>query len=176
MHKFKSLSFVLCFIFLFLGCGYSTRSVALGKLKTIYIEPFRNKIAYGAETNRNLYIPLLEIKLTNAVVDRFLFDGNLKVAKKDDTDLILKGELINYERSPLRYTDNNDVQEYRITITASLTLWDNAKGQERWTEPAFSGDTTYFTIGTLAKSENAAIEAALVDIAKRIVERTVEDW
>ena len=158
------------------GCGYSTHSAFVGHYKTIHVEPFKNKIVYGTETIRNTYIPLLEVKITNAVADRFLFDGNLKVRKKDTADLILKGELINYDRGALRYTEDEEVQEYRITITVSLTLWDSVKNEAVWTEPNFSGDTTYFTSGALAKSEGTAIEDAVNDLARRIIERTIENW
>ena len=158
------------------GCGYSTRTVDLKGAKNIFIEPFKNKINYGTEQTRNVYLPLLEVKITNAIADRFLFDGNLKIAKKETADLILQGELIGYQRDALRYTENNDVQEYRITITISMVLWDNVKQKPVWSEPNFSGDTTYFTTGSLAKSESAALQDALTDLARRVVERTIEDW
>ena len=158
------------------GCGYSTRSVNLTGARTVYIEPFKNKINFGDESRRNLYLPLLENKITNAVTDRFLFDGNLRVVDKDKADLILQGELLNYQRDALRYTDNNDVQEYRITITVSMVLWDNVQQKPLWSEPNFSGDTDYFTTGSLAKSETVALQDALTDLARRIVERTIENW
>jgi len=158
------------------GCGYSFRSSNLGDVRTIYIAPFKNKITYGTDAIGNFYVPLMEVKLTNAIVDRFLFDGNLRVQDKDKADLALQGELIGFHRDVLRYTENNDVEEYRITITVSMTLLDNATQDPRWSESSFPGDTTYFTTGTLARSESAAIEDALEDIARRIVERTIEDW
>ena len=110
------------------GCGYTTRSF-VSNIKTIYVEPFKNKIEYTTESNRRTYYPLMEVKLTNAVTNRFMFDGNLRVTAKDRADVILKGELLDYRRDPLRYTENNDVQEYRITVTVSLVLWDTAKDQ-----------------------------------------------
>lgn len=174
----KKAEFVLaCFILgaLAAGCGYSTSAVS-GRLKTISVEPFRNKIAYSSETTRNIYVPLMEVKITNAVVDRFLFDGHLRVAKGDKADIVLQGELINYQRDALRYTDNEDVQEYRITISVSLRLLDPVKQEIIWEEPNFSGDTTYFVVGAQAKTESAAIEDALKDLARRVVERTIENW
>ncbi len=162
--------------FLFCGCGYSTRSVVLGDLRTINIEPFKNRIIYGTDGARNVYLPMLEVNITNAIADRFMFDGNLKVTNKDKADLILQGELIDFRRDALRYTESNDVQEYRITITVSMTLWDNAEQKPVWSESGFSGDSTYFTTGSLAKSESAAVQNALADLARRVVERTIEDW
>jgi len=43
----------------------------------------------------------METKITDAVINRFLLDGYLKlVSKEDQADLILKGELTNYEKQP----------------------------------------------------------------------------
>ena len=166
----------LLFVGLIAVCGYSTRSVNLGNARAIYIEPFKNKIIYGTDQSHNTYLPLLENKITNAIADRFLFDGNLRLGKKETADLVLQGELTNFQRDPLRYTENNDVQEYRITITISMALWDNVKGKPLWSEPNFSGDTTYFATGPLAKSESVALQDALTDLARRVVERTIENW
>ncbi len=166
---------VCCAAIVLNGCGYSTRSLLPRNLKTIYIAPFKNNITYSTESNHNTYFPLLETKIQNAVADRFLFDGNLRVAESGNADLTLKGELISYQRDALRYTDNNDVQEYRIQIAVLLKLY-NASGDIVWQEPNFVGDTTYFVTGSLAKSEDTAVQDAVTDLAKRIVERTIEDW
>ncbi len=158
------------------GCGYSARSLLPSRFKTIHVHPFKNKITYTAEEARETYLPLLEVKIRNAIADRFLFDGNLKVDNSEEADLLLKGELIGYHRDGLRYTENEDVQEYRIRIEVSLQLWDREKNELLWEEPSFSGDTTYFLTGPLAKSETVALEDALTDLARRVVERTIEDW
>jgi len=168
--------FSLMLFFPFLGCGYSTRSNVSSNLRTIYIEDFENKIIYTTESNRNVYIPLLELNVRNAVIDRFLFDGNLKVTKVDNADLILKGKLLSYQRDVLRYTDDEDAWEYRISIIVSLELWNQEKNELVWSEGHFAGDTEYFISGTLAKSEETAIDEAIVDLARRVVERTIEDW
>ena len=161
---------------LIIGCGYSSRSLLPSRFKTIHIAPFKNNIAYTSEQSRETYFPLLEVKIRNAVADRFLFDGHLKVDDSDEADLILKGELIGYGRDALRYSDDQDVQEYRIHIDVSLQLWDRLKNELLWEEPGFSGDTSYFVTGPSAKSESVALEDALKDLARRVVERTIEDW
>ena len=159
-----------------LSCGYSTRSTLPSNYRTIYVNPFKNNILYDKEGSRNLYLPLLEQKVRNAIINRFLFDGALKIAKSEQADLILKGELINYERGGLRFTDEDNVQEYRITITVSLELWDPVKQEVVWSESSFSGEATYIVSGAQAKSEDTAVAEAITDLARRVVERTVEDW
>lgn len=161
------------------GCGYTTRS-AITSFRTIYVEPFKNKISYASEFSeqRNIrdYFPLLEVKITTATVDRYLFDGNLKVVKEENADVVLRGELLDYVRDVLRYDDNNNPLEYRINLVVNLSLWDNKENKLLWQESHFVGDTTYFTSGSLAKSESTAVNDAVTDLARRIVEYTVEQW
>ncbi|VAW17259.1 hypothetical protein MNBD_BACTEROID05-390 [hydrothermal vent metagenome] len=158
------------------GCGYTTSSSLPGRLKTIYVEDFKNSIDYTKEGVRNLYLPLLEVDVRNAVVDRFLFDGNLDIGDEDVADLILKAELISYERAALRYTDRDDIEEYRIYIAVSMKLWDVENERMMWEERSFIGESTYFLTGASASSEEAAVKKAIVDLARRIVERTIENW
>jgi len=160
------------------GCGYTTRSMIADKFKTIYIEPFINKIDITRESDAaNKYKtnrPMLETDITQVVVNSFLFDGNLRIAPKDAADLVLKGELVEFRRDPLRYTEEDDVQEYRLNLVVNLSLWDNRENKLLWQENNFTGDTTYFTSGSLVKSEDTAINDALADLGRRIVERVVE--
>lgn len=178
MKKLSKNILFFCFLstVLFSGCGYTTKSTLPKSIKTIYVEPFKNSISYTSGSGRNVYFPLLEVDVRNAVIDRFLFDGNLKIAEAHKADLILKGELTNYQRSALRYTDDEDVEEYRVHITVSFELQSARAGMTSWTEPGFVGDATYFVTGPLVSSEESAVANAVTDLARRIVERTIEDW
>ncbi len=165
------------------GCGYTTRSMISNKFHTIYITPFVNKVDITKETDAaykyRIYRPMLETDITKKVTNKYLFDGNLRPVKTDSADLILKGELVEFRRDPLRYTDNNEVEEYRINIVANISLWDKKENVLVWQENNFTGHVTYFTSFTTSgtpKSEDVAVNDALDDLARRIVERTVEQW
>ncbi len=162
------------------GCGYTTRSMILNKYRTIYIPPFVNKVDITSETDvgskYKIYRPLLETDITKAVVDKFLFDGNLKPTDSQTADLTLKGELTEFRKDPLRYDDNDDVLEYRVNIVTNLILWDNKEDKLVWEEKGFTGDASYIVSGTGATSETQAISDAIADLARRIVERAVEEW
>ena len=168
--------FILFFAVISLSCGYSTSSLLPSHLKKIYVEPVKNSIDYTAEGQRNLYIPLLEVKVRNAIINRFLLDGNLKIAQPEKADLVLKAELLSYNSDELRVSDENTVDEYRITVTISLELFDVRKQEVRWREAGFSGGETYNVSGPLAKSEETARQEAIEDLARRVIERTIEDW
>ncbi len=158
------------------GCGYTTGASFGGGKKTIFIEPIKNNVDYGSDSRRTVYLPLLEVDVRNAVIDRFLFDGNLKIAQEQTADFLLKGELIQYNRDALRFTDNDDVEEYRVLITVKLELWDRATNQLLWEETSFVGEDTFFIRGSTVTTEESAVDGAIEDLARRIVERTIENW
>jgi len=187
INLFLSLT-VIWFLFLttLTGCGYTTRSMLYGNYSTIYITPFLNKVdvtqeSYSANKYR-IYRPMLETDITKKVINRYLFDGNLKPTKEAAADLVLKGELIEYRKDPLSYTeDTENVTEYRINIYVNLSLWDVKENKLLWQENNFNGNYSYFTeeddnSATVKVPEATAVNNAIDDLARRIVERTVEQW
>jgi len=162
------------------GCGYTTKSLLPSNYKTIYVGNFSNAIKITAEqSNERMYRgyrPGMEIKITKAVIDKYLIDGNLRIASPENADLILTSELIDFNRGGIIYNTVDTVEEYRILLVVSMELTEAKTGKTVWKEAGFAGETTYRTSGTLEMSENAAIDAAIADLAKRIVERTIEAW
>jgi len=165
------------------GCGYTTRSMISNKYKTIYVVPLVNKIDITREADANnkykLYRPMLETDITRALTNKYLFDGNLRPVKSQDADLMLRGELVEFRRDPLRYNDDDEVEEYRSSIVVNLSLWDTKDSKLVWQENRFTGDFTYFTGYTKSgtpKSDDTAVNDAVDDLVRRIVERTVEEW
>ena len=162
------------------GCGYTTRSLLPSEYKTIRVENVKNSINVTAEQNDlrmyRGYRPGMEVDLTKAIIDRYLFDGNLKIAPEGSADLVLQSELIDFKRDPLRYDANNNIEEYRIKLIVNMEMQDAKNGKALWKERGFAGETTYYTIGTNAKSESAAVNDAIKDLARRVVERTIEAW
>jgi hypothetical protein len=172
----KLLLFVSLMAMTFTGCGYTTGSLISSRFQTIFVQPFENKIDYMNQDQRQIYIPQLELKVHTAVIDRFMFDGNLRVAEEGNSDLVLKGKVLSFEREELRLTSAEDVKEYRLRVTVAISMWDPVNEKIVWEEPSFAGETTYYTTGSLAKSESQAIQDVVTDLARRVVERTIEDW
>ncbi len=175
------LSNVYCLLFtVFSGCGYTTRSMISNEFKTIYIQPFVNKIDFTKETDvaskYKVYYQHLELEVTKAVINKYIFDGNLKSVDKQFADLILKGEIIDFRKDPLRYSADDDVEEYRLNIVANISLWNTKENKLVWEENGFTGDVSYFVTGPLAVPESTAVSNAIKDFARRVVERTVEQW
>ncbi|MDD5427964.1 MAG: LPS assembly lipoprotein LptE [Candidatus Omnitrophica bacterium] len=167
-------------VFIMAGCGYTTQSLLPSDIKSIRVDNFKNRINVAAEQSNvrmyRGYRPGMEIEITTAVINKFLTDGTLKIASAQNADLILTGELIDFNRGALRYDTNENIEEYRIKLIVNIEVRYAKTGELMWSEKGFAGETTYMTTGGLARSENAAVASAIEDLARRIVERTVEVW
>lgn len=154
-----------------IGCGYTTGSLLPDNIKTIFVPMFKNSISSGSLTYQ--YHPGIEGDITREIVDRFVFDGRLKIAKEEKANLVLTGEVIDYIKNPLRYApDRETVTEYRLTLAVRISCYDTARGVVLWKENRFTGDGNYF----VASGESSGLRAAIKDLAKNIVDRTVEGW
>ena len=162
------------------GCGYTTGSLLPSHIKNIHIKNFINKIPLTQEsTDRNAYKtyrPLLEVDVTESIIDKFIFDGSLRVTREEDANIILNGSLVDFRREVTKYGDDDNIDQYRIAIMVDMELTDVATGETSWVQKSFSGSDYYFTTGAQAKSEDTAITDALSDLARRVVERTIEAW
>lgn len=171
--------FILMPLFLF-GCGYTTGSLLPSHLKTIYVEDFKNKIDITNEPSDEggfrIYRAGVETDITKEIIDQFIFDGHLRIVGKDDADLILSGELIDYYKQPLRYDKFDNVEEYRIIVTVNMVLRDTVEDRIMWKEDNFIGWDEYRLSGAFASSEDDARKAAIKDLADKIVEKVIEGW
>ncbi len=171
---------ILTVLFFISGCGYTTGSLLPEHIKNIHVKNFTNKIPLTQEsTDRNAYKtyrPLLEVDVTQSIIDKFIFDGNLRVTRAEDANIILEGSLVDFRREVTKYGDDDNIDQYRIAIMVDMELTDVATGKTSWVQKSFSGSDYYFTTGAQAKSEDTAITDALSDLARRVVERTIEAW
>ena len=162
------------------GCGYSARPGLASHLKTVYVKPFTNQIDITRLTSGNEQFPLyrhqMEVDLTNEVIDRYQFTGLLRPTQADRADCRLEGDLMDFHRDALRYSAGGDIEEWRLNIAVRLKFYDQTLNTPLWEEERLVGDTTYFATGPNAKSEAAALDLAITDLARRIVERSVENW
>lgn len=178
----RNLFFITLAFIILCGCGYTTAMVMPRPYTqaSIHVDNFVNKIDVTRETtDRKVYYayqPGMESDITREVIDRFIFDGNYEVKDAKSAHYLLKGELIDFKREPLRYDANDNVIEYRMSVVVDIEFYDNDNGKLLWCEKHFAGESTYRTTGQFARSETLARQDAVKDLARRIVERTVENW
>lgn len=161
------------------GCGYTTHSRLPENIKAICIQPVKSNIDLSAEvTDKDrfrVYRPGVEVDLTNAIINRFIFDGTLKVTKLEKANAVVEATLVDYRRDALRYTEGDDIQEYRLSIVMDVKVIETSDQKVLWHETVV-GDTSFFLSGARAMSEDDALTKAVDDVARRVVEKTIEVW
>ena len=157
----------LCACLLISGCGYTIRSGIKSGIKTINIATFKNKtFEHG-----------LEVALSKLLTREFILDGTLSVTGFSRADSKLSGELVEYILEPYTYgADEADVEQYKIRVCANVSLTDTTTGEIIWEEKLMEGDAAYYLTGSLARTEEEALELALYELVKKIVSRTVRAW
>ena len=162
------------------GCGYTQKSLLPGNIKSIYVAPVKSTIDLSSEiSDKNrfrTYRPGVEVDITNAIINRFIFDGRLKVADLQKAQAVVEAKLVDYRRDALRYSDDEDIQEYRLSVIADVVVYQAVDRQVLWKDSSLVGDTTFFLSGSRAISEDEAAAAAVEDLARRVVEKTIELW
>ncbi len=178
MNRFYCRSFVFIMVLVFLaGCDYQPVSVLPDHVKTVAIETFSNKTAYYG----------IEEKLTHAIVEEFLREGRLGVAKKEEADSLLSGKIVRYTLEPLSYDENDIVEEYRLWIVVDITFKDLKEDQILWEQKGIGprGEeqgvkryVRYYVTpkaGQMVETEEDALERLIDKLANDIV-RLIVKW
>lgn len=105
------------------GCGYSLegtrRPASLGDARSIAVPIFIN-------ASRE---PGLERTLTEAVRNRFLLDGRLRVVDTAEADLVLETLIREYKLEPIGFSGADQVRRYRIFIRTHVRLRNIQRGR-----------------------------------------------
>lgn len=171
---------------LFGGCGYTTQSTLDAGYQTIFVAAF-----YDNTQEYDLQAPL-----TNAVIRKFTNDSRLDVVREEDADLRLEGVILDYDLRGIT-TEDDEISQFGVIVTAAVRLIDQRTGQLVWEEPRMIGETLGFTrtsgqstdrlrgntsvflptVRSFASDEeNQAVSEALEQLASDVFYRTVEPW
>ena len=161
------------------GCGYTTKTILPSNIQTIHVAPVKNTINLTGEiSDKNryrVYRPGVEVDATNAIINRFIFDGNLKVVNHEKADAVLEAQLVDYRRDPLRYSEGDEIQEYRLSVVVDVAVTHALDHKILW-QGRVTGDSSFFLSGARAVSEDEAATKAVEDLARRVVDKTIELW
>jgi len=145
------------------GCGvYSFSGSMSSGIKSIAVPVLENEsVEYGIAED-----------LTSGIIEGFVSDNTLKVTPRSKADAVLEGVILKYERIAYTYDENDQVQEYKVNITARVRL-NKADGNLVWEDESLSG---YGIYRSSDETEEDGKSRAIAKIAEDIVNRTVKDW
>jgi len=151
------------------GCAYTFEPALPAHIRTVRVDVFENRTGY----------PGLEAELAKALVREFQGDGTL-VPGGRFADSVVKGTLVAVSRSVLQEDEFDDVVTGQVTVATVVTFEDSAGGgallaAERVTSADARKSEGVFRLAT-GGTEEAALGAALRELARNIVRRTVEVW
>ena len=158
------------------GCaGYSTKHELPFNIKTIYVPTVRNVIPLQ---DMLIYVPGMEVDITNAVIQQLNFDGTLKVvSRKEDADATLYIVLTRFDQEGTRFTNLESVEEYRLFITTNVKLKDNRTDEHLITEKNFTGKTSYFRQFTkLNDRSGSQVQEPITEPLKLATQRAIQDY
>jgi outer membrane lipopolysaccharide assembly protein LptE/RlpB len=172
--------FVLALAMMLTSCGYrlgGTGGLVPEGARSISVPVFIN----------GTHEPYVDTEVTKAVVNEFLTDGRLQVVSLESADLVLRGKITKYEVTPLSYTVNSYVQQYRAKLTVDVSLEDLRSKKILWQEKGIASvfisdySVTYDSLGRtdirLTKiAKEAAIQKASQDIALTLRSRVLEGF
>ena len=156
------------------GCSYTTRNALPPHLKTIAIPVFGNK------TYAENYTRRLEVDVTTAVRNTFIQTGELKIAGRENADLVLEGDIMRLERTVLRTDRFGDPAEMRVIIRARISVYDVKEAKYLFKEQMVSNADKNSESGAYnlrrGEYEAMSVQTAVDDLGRMIARRITERW
>jgi hypothetical protein len=151
------------------GCaGYKLGAVHQNDCRSVAVPMFRNRTIK----------PQLEAQVTNAIIKRLQTDGSLAVKSVDDADVIVRGEIIAYDRATLRgqRLDTTVPSELRLSIQARIEAYDRVTGAIVLPATVLTGSAETFMGADQQTAEQQALPLIADDLARRAASLLVENW
>jgi len=150
------------------GCGYRP-------LGTEALPANVRSVAIGPIAN-STFRPGLQGLLGDAVHQRLLADGRVRVRPSPEADAILETVITGYGVEGVAWDVNGVARRFRVQVTAGMTLRDGHT-QRLLISDGVAGEA-YFTAGTgvgpTLAAEDEAARRALRDLADRVATRIIE--
>ena len=119
----------------------------------------------------------LEDKLTLAIVDEFLRDGQYSIVPESQADGVVAPVITRYILTPVQYDAVLQPTSYKLQILLDVQFIDRTKNAILWEEPNLTG-TLLFTAETLrgGQTEEQAREQIWSQLAVDVRTRTVQGF
>lgn len=151
------------------GCRYSTHSGLPDHIKTVEVELFQNETFYKG----------LEQKLTQAVIEQINLTPNLKVVPRNG-DAVLSGVIKKVNNTVVRQDMQDRPASVQTSIVAEYSLEDAIEGTMLYHNVRISSSRSSASAGLYdidrGEARESAEDAAIRELAKEIVRRTLGAW
>jgi hypothetical protein len=153
------------------GClGYRLGPAKPAQLKEIH------SIAVPMFRNTTL-VPRIESLVTTTVIKQFQQDGTYRIAREQDADATLQGEITRVGRSPARSVRGNVLAttEFNLGVTVTYKLV-GRDGKIIAGPGSAAGGTSFFVGSDVSTDERQALPLAVEQLAGSLVSQLSEGW
>ena len=165
------LTLLLCALALGVGCkGYRlgpTTDFPAGS-RSVQVKFFKNSTIE----------PRLVTAVSHALRKELQQDGTYALNTSGDADVVITGEILQYQRSPIGFVpaDVITAQDYRVTMTAHVTATDAETGKVLL-DRNITGRTTLRIGPDLASAERQVLPVLATDLARNATSLLVDgNW
>lgn len=169
--KKLSLSLLVLLALLLNGCGYhliGTGSTLPEHLKTLSIPVFTNSSSQ----------PEIHRELTSAIINAFITDGRVKIVRKGQSDMVMKGNLIHYELKTVSFSSNDFADNYIVVLGVDVEVTDKVKN-EPYLKQNLRTEWNYTATSDIVGTESArlaALEEAYRVLGNRLVSLLINQF
>jgi hypothetical protein len=150
--------------------GYRLGPAKPGQFKQIH------SIAVPMFLNNTL-VPRVEALVTGTVIKQFQQDGTYRIAREEDADAILKGEITSVGRSPARSVRGNVLATTEFVLVVSVSYKLVGRDGRLIYGPGSAGGSTSFFVGSdVSTDERQALPLAVEQLAVSLVSQLSEGW
>lgn len=147
----------------------------LGPAKPAYLKQV-HAIAVPMFRNNTL-VPRVEALVTGTVIKQFQQDGTYRIAREDEADAILKGEVSSVGRLPARSVRGNVLATTEFNLSVSVSYKLVGRDGRVIAGPGSAGGTTSFFVGSdVSTDERQALPLAVEQLAGSLVSQLSEGW
>jgi len=168
LTKYQPVILFLILLLLLPACGYHFTADTATRLKAdqkVWVPYFKNATVYANAS----------VALKRAVFDQFAEQRNiLPAASPEEGDLILEGTLTGYGAGVVSYSATDAAKEYRLTISADITV--RRRDEPKEAKPLWKGSISAWqdypvatTVELQRSSEDAALAAASRKLAQQLI-------
>ena len=128
--------------------------------KTLRVVPFVNMTMQ----------PRLSDEVTQQLRKQIQRDATFRLSSRDDADIVLSGELVDYRRFEMSFAPNDvlTVRDFRVILTAQVTARDRTSGKVLL-EKKVSGNTLVRVGSDMTSAERQALPILAADLARNVI-------
>ncbi|HAS16970.1 MAG TPA: hypothetical protein DCR39_03555 [Nitrospiraceae bacterium] len=157
--------FILLLTLSLSACGYQLAGRGghiPDEIKSVAIPVFENKTME----------PVVEEEFTPMIIREFIKDSRIKVVDRTEADIVLNGNVNSYKESPLSFDQNQEVLEYRITVTTHLKITRQKINNIIWEKDIIK--SSEYKVSSNVMTTRTSKLLALKEIAKNLSEEVTD--